>query len=430
MISTLVKRGRPVAIHDAANGDRIVGLMRLKDGRWRASGPEKFTFSEPDERLAIARFRQWEARKRGHGTVYFPVPQPKPGGPVEDMPVLTSFDRSNPCQWKATQHVDQAVAWAWVREQILTRPQYVAQMTGIEQIGYLTDLVKPEPSPALEEVGNLYLHHAKVSDNWRAKCKLFWKEFSDCVKVPTLRELTQGHLVGYADTVRKAAETPTYARQRYGAIKAIINYPPKRGKWAVDAKRALHLCSVLVPPKKSAADPQPIPREAFHALLKAADPQMKAVLLLALNCCMYGGEVVALDWADLDLRKGTLATERCKTGIVRVATLWGRTVAVLKKLPRTTEAVFITSGTKMRHNYQTIYKAFKAARKAAALAEADVQFSHVRDGAYTSAIEAGVDITLVRVLAGHATGISDHYVKRRPQMVAPGCAAIEKAYFG
>jgi hypothetical protein len=56
---------------------------------------------------------------------------------------------------EATQHVDQAVAWAWVREQILTRPQYVAQMTGIEQIGYLTDLVKLEPSPGLEEVGNL-----------------------------------------------------------------------------------------------------------------------------------------------------------------------------------------------------------------------------------------------------------------------------------
>jgi integrase len=38
---------------------------------------------------------------------------------------------------------------------------------------------------------------------------------------------------------------------------------------------------------------------------------------------MYGGEVAALDWADLDLEKGTLITERTKTGIVRIAVLWG-----------------------------------------------------------------------------------------------------------
>lgn len=39
-------------------------------------------------------------------------------------------------------------------------------MTGIEQIGYLADLAEPAPSLTLEEVGRLYLDHAKVTDNW------------------------------------------------------------------------------------------------------------------------------------------------------------------------------------------------------------------------------------------------------------------------
>lgn len=39
--------------------------MRLRDDRWRAAGPEKFTFSKPDERLAIQRYTAWQARKAG-----------------------------------------------------------------------------------------------------------------------------------------------------------------------------------------------------------------------------------------------------------------------------------------------------------------------------------------------------------------------------
>jgi integrase len=300
-------------------------------------------------------------------------------------------------------------------------------MTGIEQIGYLSEIQKPTPSPTLEQVGNLYLGNTNVSEGWRSKCKLFWQEFRDAVDDCTLRELTQERLIQYADMIQGAASTPTHARQRFGAIKTIINYPTKRGKWAEDAKRALALCSVLTPPKKSMVDPKPIRRDAFHTLLRAADVQMKAMLLLALNCCMYGGEVAALGWADVDLPKRTLCTVRCKTGIVRIAVLWNRTIQALRKLPRAGEVIFITSGTKMQHNYQTLYQSFHELRGKVELA--DVQFAQLRDGAYTAAVEAGIPLDTCRLLAGHATGISDHYVKRRPQMVAEACAAIEKAYF-
>ncbi|MGC4033090.1 MAG: hypothetical protein QM754_15410 [Tepidisphaeraceae bacterium] len=64
MVKSTSGRGRPKAIYrPKRKGDPVVGLMRLKDGRWRASGPEKYTFSESDETLAIAHFREWEAHK-------------------------------------------------------------------------------------------------------------------------------------------------------------------------------------------------------------------------------------------------------------------------------------------------------------------------------------------------------------------------------
>jgi hypothetical protein len=57
-----------------------------------------------------------------------------------------------------------------------------------------------------------------------------------------------------------------------------------------------------------------------------------------------------------------------------------------------------------------------------------VQFSQVRDSAYSAAAEAGIDLNVCRVLAGHATGIPDNYIKRRPKMVESACEAIRQAY--
>src|SRR5687767_316421 len=66
MLSTTKKKqGRPQAVYRTSWGDQVPGLMRLADGRWRASGPEKYTFTESDERVALARFHQWQARREG-----------------------------------------------------------------------------------------------------------------------------------------------------------------------------------------------------------------------------------------------------------------------------------------------------------------------------------------------------------------------------
>ena len=57
--------------------------------------------------------------------------------------------------------------------------------------------------------------------------------------------------------------------------------------------------------------------------------------------------------------------------------------------------------------------------------------SDIRDGAYTAAVQKkGVQFEHARILAGHRTGMSDHYIKRDPEMVADACRAIEERYFG
>lgn len=418
------------------------GLYHCPDGRWRITASDQ-KFTEPDERLAIARFRRLEAQSKGlESHVQLNLPpldlDPLTAGAMDfvirkelgtgkhrapsDQSLILNIAENEPTT--LLRAIPEDALWAYFRQQLIDRPKYVADRVGIEQLAYLADIPKPTPSPSLKNVGDLYFEKSKLSADWRSKCKSFWKEFSDSVEVKTLREVNQEHLLEYHDLIIDASKSPAHARQRFGAIKAIVNYPTKRGKWALDCKKVLAFCSVLVKPEQSATDPQPISKDHFQKLLAVSNNVTRAMLLLAMNCCMYMGEVVALDWEDVDLIKGTISTNRHKTGIVRIAVLWKSTIEAIKRLPRKTEAVFLTTGRKQKHNYKSSYKLFAELRRKAKIT--GVQSSHLRDGAYTNAIA----LDTCKLLAGHSTGISDHYVKRNPQMVAEACAAIEKAYFG
>ena len=65
-MKTLAKKGRPIGFHRTSWGDRIDGLTRLADGRWKVGGPKPVKFTEPDERLAVARFHQIYAKLNGN----------------------------------------------------------------------------------------------------------------------------------------------------------------------------------------------------------------------------------------------------------------------------------------------------------------------------------------------------------------------------
>jgi integrase len=318
--------------------------------------------------------------------------------------------------------------WAWLRRQIVERPKWVAERVAIEQIGCLTDLKKPTVSPSLTEVGDLYFNKAKVTDHWRTKCRTFWGEFRDAVGVPALRDLTQEAVADYKAEILEASESPTYAKHRFGAIKTVIAFSKQWGKWAEDRTRALGYCSILIPPTSTSLDPRPIDPADFHKLLAKADTQMRAMLLLALNACLYAKDVADLKPDDLDLSRGVLVADRGKTGVARVAVLWPATVEAVRKLDVRDGILFRTDSTRQAHNANTIRKAFRDLRGEAEVS-GDVQFAHIRDGAYTFACEGeGVQFEHARVRAGHRSGISDNYVKRRPALVTAACSAVAKAY--
>lgn len=79
------------------------------------------------------------------------------------------------------------------------------------------------------------------------------------------------------------------------------------------------------------------PRKAFtaeeiRAILDAAGIQMRAMVLLGINCGWGNTDIAGLNWSHLDLVKGIAVYPRQKTGIDRRAILWPETVEALRKL--------------------------------------------------------------------------------------------------
>ncbi len=180
-------------------------------------------------------------------------------------------------------------------------------------------------------------------------------------------------------------------------------------------------------------NPQPISVEDFHKLLDSANTRWRAMLLVALNLCYYPVDVRTLPKSAINFQTGVVILDRAKTGqTTRVGVLWRRTIEALLALqeaePNDSDYVFISQyrSPYSAHGFRNV---FREIRNEAGLAR--VEFQHIRDGAYTAAIERGATEEHAKILAGHEIqGMSDAYIKRRPRMVADACSAIRLQYFG
>lgn len=293
----------------------------------------------------------------------------------------------------------------------------------------LDSLPEPEPSRSLQHCVNVFWKHSEAGRQWKLTVRRMWKEFRQVCRVKTLRELRQRHLLKYRDYVIKKAQTRSYRDMHFRAIIAVLNFSLKRGESGEDIPRILLWAKVLVPPKekRSKQNSRPITPQEFGGLLRHATQQQRAFLLCSLNFCMYAQEALRLLWSELDLDRQTLVTSRHKTGCIRVAVLWESTVAALRALPRTgLPEVFVSQHGKP-FTKEGQHRQYRLLREAAGLAH--VQFSWIRDAAYTTAIEGGADIVHAKLLAGHEIGgDADAYVARKPTMVRDATDAIWAAY--
>lgn len=441
--STLKKRGRPQGRYRMRDGTEIQGLIRRADGRWKISATGQ-TFVEPDEDIAVAYFRELQQKngpsnlgevkvhRNAEDALIDMLERTEQAGGSLDATVTpvpsNGENREGGNGYAISDETLTPKQWLWLRKQLLTNRQWVAQRVGVEQIAWLPNLERPAPSPRLDDLIVCYAGKPGITKEEVTRCRRFWKEFSDIVGISRIRELGQEHVELYEGKIAEMALAPKSIKHRYTRIRTVIAYAMKRGRGQEDCRRALDKLAMLEVTNVNSLDPNPIAPGDFckiHAAAeKVGDTTFAALMLFALNAALYSSEVGAVRWDDVDLKRGEFATRRRKTRVPRVAVLWPETVRALKALPRERDTIFNTRV----QNYQrfSIHREWTQYRLDAKVKEG-VTFAMVRDAAFTTACRTSLD--QARVLAGHRLpGAVDHYVLRNPQFVAEACNSIRQEF--
>jgi len=117
-----------------------------------------------------------------------------------------------------------------------------------------------------------------------------------------------------------------------GRIRVVLNYafqsglidrPVRFGDFKRPAKRVLRR-------QRAAAGPKLFEADEIRTLLDHANPSMRAMILLGINCGLGNNDCAKLEFRHLDLKRNRLDFPRPKTGIERKSPLWPETVDALQ----------------------------------------------------------------------------------------------------
>lgn len=143
------KVGRKAKHFRAADGREIHGLgYHAKSKRWRIIATNRF-FRAPNEKAAIEKFheltgakptRAWLKRFGLQDNISTPM------GQVYHRLAIADYNNEDP--WLEL--------WKIVGEHIHATPQLIAELTGVEKIGYLDTLAPPEKLPTITELETIW----------------------------------------------------------------------------------------------------------------------------------------------------------------------------------------------------------------------------------------------------------------------------------
>ena len=280
-----------------------------------------------------------------------------------------------------------------------------------------------ESDPSLRTLCNLYLEHqegratiGEITHRHYYDLKSRLREFAKFIGPnQKISEVVTLQIQDYRQKLIKSGRRPDTINTKLSAVKSLFNWAGENGV----IRHGPNLKAIKKVPVRKTERQIFTPGEV-QLLLEHAGVQMKAMILLGLNCGFGCTDCALLQWKNLDLDRSRVDLPRRKTGIGRNLILWPETVDALKRVPRTGDRVFCTTQGNawvrpvnggQAHDSALSKEFSKLLRRVGIRAEKGVGFYTLRRTAATIAAESG-DVFAVQGLLGHAdTKMASVYIQ-------------------
>lgn len=161
-------------------------------------------------------------------------------------------------------------------------------------------------------------------------------------------------------------------------------------------------------------------------LLQASPVWLQEIIRFALNTGMRQGEILALQWQDVDFYRGVLVVMKSKNRERRTIPLNSIVFELLTEkqaVGRKPGPVFVTGrGNPLKVRY--LIRTFTKARNRAGLT--DFRFHDLRHTFASRLVQKGIDLYKVQRLLGHKTGVmTQRYAHHCPESLREGVRVLE-----
>lgn len=149
--------------------------------------------------------------------------------------------------------------------------------------------------------------------------------------------------------------------------------------------------------------------EAVNALLAscnaASEPLLTPIVRLALTTAMRRGEILALDWKDIDTLRRRIYINTSKNGLARCIPASAQALAVLQSMPKTQcSKVFPVAAESLRKHYErAVRRAQSAWSDKANNPFTNLTFHDLRHQALSQLSDDGLNVIELAEVSGHRT---------------------------